>query len=237
MSNTIHKGQVSFVNHEKKYIIIEYEENGRKKTVNGPVDDKQQQKWIDKKLIKKKHLFHIGDTVNFSAGLSDRGDRMVASNIQFLYNTALDVLINKAKTENNFIGYLKVIDGKYFVKEIDSYLFFPVPLSPWQLKPTEAELNEAVTFALENMDNKEKITAKLYNNKYIPQFYTAVKLNKANTPVEATVYKVSPHGIYLNLIEDKIQVKLPFKEGVKINDKIFVKIVYLSPSKIIAEAL
>lgn len=235
MSNTLLKGNVSFVNHEKKYIIIEYEENGKKKVINGNIDDKQQQKLIDKKLIKKKHVFHIGDTVSFTSGLSDRGDRMTASNIQFLYNTALDVLINKANSENNFIGYLKVVDDRYYVKEIDSYLFFPVPLSPWQVKPTEAELNEAVTFALENLDKKEKITAKLYNNKYIPEFYTAVKLNKANTPVDATVYKVTPHGIYLNLIEDRVQVKLPFKEGVQVNDVIRVKIVYLSPFKIIVE--
>ena len=226
MSNTLLTGNVSFVNHEKKYIIIEYEVNGKKKVVNGSVETK---------LLKKKHIFHIGDTVNFTVALSGRGDRMTASDIQFLYNTALDVLINKAKTENNFIGYLKIVDDKYYVKEIDSYLFFPVPLSPWQIKPTEAELNEAVTFALENTEKKEKITAKLYNNKYIPAFYTAVKLNKANTPVDATVYKVTPHGIYLNLIEDKIQVKLPFKEDVQVNDIITVKIVYLSPAKIIAE--
>jgi hypothetical protein len=228
MSNTIQQGNVSFVNHEKKYIIIEYEEKGKKKVVNGNVDEK---------LLKKKHAFHIGDTVSFKVGLSGRGDRMVATNIEYLYNTALDVLINKAKTENNFIGYLKVVDDKYFVKEIDSYLFFPLSLSPWQLKPTEAELNEAVTFALENTEKKNKITAKLYNNKYIPEFYTAVKLNKANTPVDAMVYKITPHGIYLNLIEDKIQVKLPFKDGVKLNDTITVKIVYLSPLKIIVEEL
>jgi hypothetical protein len=228
MSNTLLTGNVTFVNHEKKYIIIEYEINGKKKVVNGS---------IEPKLLKKKHVFHIGDTVNFTVGLTGRGDRMTASNIQFLYNTALDILINKSKTENNFIGYLKVVDEKYFVKEIDSYLFFPVPLSPWQIKPTEAELNEAVTFALENTEKKEKITAKLYNNKYIPEFYTIVKLNKANTPINATVYKVTPHGIYLNLITDKIQVKLPFKEGVKVNDSITVKIAYLSPMKIVAEEM
>ncbi len=237
MSSTLHTGQVTFVNHEKKYIIIEYEDNNRKKVINGMVDEKQQKKLIEKKIIKKSHLFHIGDTVCFTAGLSDRGDRMTASNIQYLYNTALDVLINKAHTENNFIGYLKVIDDKYFVKEIDSYLFFPVPLSPWQIKPTELELNEAVTFALENLEKKEKITAKLYNNKYIPEFYTAVKLNKENTPIYATVYKVTPHGIYLNLIENKIQIKIPFKEGAHVNDSIAVKIVYLSPTKIIAEEI
>ena len=72
MSNTILQGNVSFVNHEKKYIIIEYDQNGRKKVVNGSVDEK---------LLKKKHVFHIGDTVSFNIGLSGRGDKMVISNI------------------------------------------------------------------------------------------------------------------------------------------------------------
>ena len=228
MSNTLLTGNVSFVNHEKQYIIIEYEVNGKKKVVNANIDEKS---------LKKKRVFHIGDTLNFTVGLSGRGDRMIATNIEYLYNTALDVLINKSTTENNFIGYLKVVDDKYFVKEIDSYLFFPVPLSPWQIKPTEAELNEAVTFALENIEKKDKITAKLYNNKYIPEFYTAVKLNKAATPIEAKVYKVTPHGIYLNLIEDKIQVKLPFKEGVNVGDTVSVKIIHLTPFKIVVEEL
>lgn len=228
MSNTIYTGQVSFVNHEKQYIIIEYEQNGKKKVVNALVDSKN---------FKGKQLFHIGDTVSFTVGLSGRGDRMLASNLTYKYNEALDVLINKSKTENNFIGYLKEVEGKYFVKEIDSYLFFPVPQSPWQQKPTEAELNEAVTFSLENTEKKGKIFAKLYNNKYIPEFYTAVKLNKAGSEIEAIVYKVSPHGVYVNLIEDKIKAKLPPKEGAKVGDKIMVKIVYLSPLKIIAEAL
>ena len=228
MSNTLLIGNVSFVNHEKQYIIIEYEVNGKKKVVNANIDEKS---------LKKKRVFHIGDTLNFTVGLSGRGDRMIATNIEYLYNTALDVLINKSTTENNFIGYLKVVDDKYFVKEIDSYLFFPVPLSPWQVKPTEAELNEAVTFALENIEKKDKITAKLYNNKYIPEFYTAVKLNKAATPIEAKVYKVTPHGIYLNLIEDKIQVKLPFREAVNIGDTVKVKIIHLTPFKIVVEEL
>jgi hypothetical protein len=237
MSNTILQGRVSFVNHEKKYVMIEYEVNGKKKVINGIVDDQAQLQLKKSGVIKKPHVFHIGDAVNFKAGLTGRGDRMVATNIQYLYNSSLDVLINKAKTENNFIGYLKIIDDKYFVKEIDSYLFFPVPLSPWQIKPPENELNEAVTFMLENLEKKDKITAKLFDNKYIPEFYAAVKLNKAGTPVEATVYKVSPHGIYVNVVSDKIQAKLPFKEGVKINDTIPVKIIYLSPAKIIVESL
>lgn len=245
MSNTVLQGKVSFVNHEKKYVMIEYEVNGKKKTINGIVDDKTQQQLIQQKLIKKIHTFHIGDVVNFNAGLSGRGDKMVASNIQYLYNPALDVLINKAKTENNFIGYLKMVDDKLYVKEIDSYLFFPITPSPWQLIPSEKELNEAVTFSLEHTSNKEKVTAKLYNNSYIPEFYTAVKWHKSKTPVEADVYKITPHGIYVNIVGDKVQAKIAVDKNLtthlpanlKVGDKLKVMITYLSPSKIVVDTI
>ena len=233
MSNSLLTGNVSFVNHEKKYIMIEYEVNGKKKVVNGSVDEKH---------LKKKHTFHIGDTVSFTVGLSGRGDRMAASNIQFLYNNALDVLINKAKIENNFIGYLKIVDDKYFVKEIDSYLFFPVPFSAWQINPTEAELNEAVTFELENLENKNKITASLFTQKFIPEYYSAERAFKKQELVETEVYKISPHGIYLNVFADKVQAKLSVNapgiaKEIKVGDKVNVRITYFSKMKIVVEAV
>ncbi|MBL0146910.1 MAG: hypothetical protein IPP48_15520 [Chitinophagaceae bacterium] len=237
MSNTIILGKVSFVNHEKKYILIEYEVNGKKKAINGKIDDKTQQELIDKKIIKKKHHFHIGDMVNFIAKLADRGDKMIACNIQYKYNEALDVLINKAKTNNLFIGYLKEVDGKYFVKEIDSYLFLPTNFSPWQIKPTEDELNEQVNFTLENTGNKEKAIAQLTKVKYIPEYYVAEKAFKQKITIDTKVYAIKPHGIFVNVVTNKIQAKLPFKEGVKIDDVIPVKIIYLTPFKIVVEAL
>jgi predicted RNA-binding protein (virulence factor B family) len=238
MSEFIPKGIVSFVNHEKNYVIIEYEQNGKKKTVNGNIDEQLQRRLKEDKLIKKIHRFQIGDTVSFTLKISDRGDRMVALNIEYLYNTALDVLVNRAKTNNSFTGYLKVADDKYFVKEIDSYLFFPLPLSPWQLKPTENELNEPVSFYLENMERKDRVTARLFNNRYIAEFYTAVKYNKTKTPIEAEVLKITPHGIFLNVMGDKIAAKLPVEKTnaqLKPGDKVAVMITYMSTSRIIVE--
>ena len=237
MSNITIQGKVAFVSHEKQYVMIEYEVGGKKKVINGQVDDKTQEALIDKKIIKKKHHFHIGDMVNFQAKLTDRGDKMAAVNIQYKYNTALDVLINKAKTTNLFTGYLKEADGKYYIKEIESYLFFPLNMSPWQLKPTEKELNESANFTLENMEKKEKVTARLTKTKYIPEYYTALRYQKENIPVEAKISRISPHGIYVHVIGDKIQAKLPFKEGLQLNDSIKVKITYLSDDKIIIENL
>lgn len=174
----------------------------------------------------------VGDVVSFQVKLSDRGDRMMATGTEFLYNNALDVLINKSFVSNKFIGYLKMVDDKYFVKEIDSYLFFPVPFSPWQIVPAELDLNEQVHFSLENVNKKEKIFASLFNNKYIPEFEQAVKLFKAKTPISAEVFKISPHSIYLNIIGDKIQAKIVFEEGIKTGDKINVVISYLGKNKI-----
>jgi len=212
-------------------IFIKNEENGKKKRLNGSTGDK---------LQKIKNVFHIGDTVSFTVGLSGRGDKLVASDIKFLYNNALDVLINKARTENNFIGYLKIVDNKYYVKEIESYLFFPATISPWQLKPTEAELNEAVTFALNNLEKKEKITASLFTQKFIPEYYSAERAFKKQEIVEADVYKISPHGIYLNVFGDKVQAKISTKdinrpEDMKVGSKLNVKVSYLSKMKIVVE--
>jgi hypothetical protein len=185
-----------------------------------------------KKIIKKTHHFMVGDVVSFQVKLSDRGDRMMATCVEFLYNNALDVLINKSMLNNKFIGYLKMVDDKYFVKEIDSYLFFPVPFSTWQIVPEELDLNEQVTFSLENTDRKEKIFAALFNNEYISEFEQAVKLFKSKTVIAAEVFKITAHSIYLNIVGNKIQSKINFEEGLNVNDKIDVLISYLGKNKI-----
>ncbi len=238
-ANTTLQGTVSFVNHEKQYVTIAYEVGGKKKNINGSVDDKLQLQLKQQGIIKKTHTFHIGDVVNFIPKLSDKGDKMIASHIQYLYNTALDVLLNKAKTDNNFIGYLKMADDTFFVKEIESYIFFPLTPSPWRLHPTEKELNEAVTFSLENIEKKDKVTAKLFNNNYIPEFYTAIKLHKSQTTIDAAVYKISAHGIYLNVVGDKIQGKIPLlkDQNYKVGDIIKIIITYMSPTKIVLEKI
>ena len=231
MAQTI-EGKISFINHEKKYAMIEYEEGNKKKTVRASIDEDAQKKMKEKNLIKKTHHFMVGDVVSFQVKLSDRGDRMMASGTEFLYNNALDVLINKSFISNKFIGYLKMVDDKYFVKEIDSYLFFPVPFSPWQIVPAELDLNEQVHFSLENIEKKEKIFASLFNNQYIPEFEQAVKLFKTKTPVSAEVFKVSPHSIYLNVVGNKIQAKITFEEGIIVGDRIDLLISYLGKNKI-----
>ena len=47
------EGKVIFVQYEKKFVTIEYIQNGKTKTVNGSIKEDDQQKLKKEKLIKK----------------------------------------------------------------------------------------------------------------------------------------------------------------------------------------
>jgi ribosomal protein S1 len=121
-------------------------------------------------------------------------------------------------------------------------LFFPVYFSPWHIIPTEEELNEPVYFSLENLEKKEKISAALFNNEYIPAFHTAVKLSKSKSVIDATVTNITAHGIYVNLVDDVITSKIALDKNpeaaalavtLKVGDTIKVVITHIGKSRII----
>lgn len=235
-------GKISFINHDKDYATIEYEHNGKKKTISGNISEKEQLKLKAEKIIKKVHQFHVGDEVSFIITLSARGDKMIADCLQFHFNNALDNLINKSQIENRFVGYLKKVDDNYFVKETGSYIFFPLILSPWEKKPKEDNLNEPVFFKLENADKPDKVTAALFKSEYIPEYLYAMQCFKKKTILEAMVHKVTPHGIFINVVDKKIQAKIAINKKVnaaipieQIGDTLKVVITYLGTSKIIVE--
>jgi len=238
MSKTELLGKLSFINHEKQYAMIEYEVNGKKKTVRGSIDLRMQKDLKDKKVIRKVHHFMIGDMVSFNIKASDKGDKVDAVNIEYLYNSALDMVINKASTNNSFKGYLKAGGDQLFVKEMESYVFFPVQVSPWQVLPTADELNEPVIFSLDHPEKKDKAMAVLSRVRYIPEYYTALKLFTEKKAVEAVIYRITSHSVYVHVVKDKVSAKLPLTDtmkDLKVGDKLTVQITFLGPTKIAVE--
>ncbi len=232
-------GKITFINHDKNYATIEYEHNGKKKTITGNISEREQEKLKQEKIIKKAHQFHVGDEVSFIIALSARGDKMIADCLQFHFNNALDNLINKSQIENRFVGYLKKVEDDYFVKETGSYIFFRLILSPWEKKPRENNLNEPVFFKLENTDKPDKVTAALFRSEYIPEYMYAMQCVKKKTVLEVVVYKVTPHGIFIDVVDKKIQAKIAINKTVsltaQIGDTLKVVITYLGTAKIIVE--
>lgn len=244
MSTESIMGIITFINHDKDYATIEYTHNGKKKTISGNIGEKEQLKLKAEKIIKKVHQFHVGDEISFVINLSARGDKMIADCIEFKFNNALDNLINKSAIENRFVGYLKKVDDDYFVKETGSYIFFPLKLSPWERKPQDSNLNEPYFFKLENTDKPDKATAAPYKSIFIHEYAIAMQHFKNKTPMDATVFKITPHGIFVNVLGNKIQAKIPVSNKdekvageaeVKVGDVIKIMITYLGTSRIIVE--
>lgn len=228
------QGIISFVHHDKHYVTIDYVQNGKKKSINGRLDDK------DKAGKVKKHRYRVGDEVKFEAKVTERGDRMTAVNLKFLYNTALEIMINKARVENRFAGFLKQVDDELYIKERDSYIFFPLRLSKWENAPAESAFNEMISFRLVNLDKPHALAAELFSHVFIPAYRQAMELLNNKGTTQATVSKISPFAIYVDLFDGKIQGKLPVsgeaKQNVRPGDKVGVRITYLGPDRIVVVA-
>jgi hypothetical protein len=164
---------------------------------------------------------------------------MTAYNVKFTHNTDIDLLIQRAAIENRFSGYLKIVEDKYFVKEWNSYILFPLQLSPWEKPPVETAANEAISFKLVNPGKRNSIAAELFSHNYIPEFKKALQHFNNKIEIEAVVYKISPHAVYMNLFGDKIQAKLAIadieKDQVKEGDTIPVLITHFTNTRIVVK--
>lgn len=231
MEQPIYKGKISFINHEKNFATIEYMHNNKQKSVNCKTDAEESGK--------KPHQFRLGDQVSFLLKLSDRGDKMTAYEVKFLHNTAIDLLIQKAAIENRFSGYLKIVGDRYFVKEWDSYILFPLELSPWEKPPVETAANEPITFKLSNLDKPKSIVAELFSHNYIPEYRKALQHFNNQIEVDAIVKKISPHAVYLDLFGEQVQAKLSLppeeKESLKPGDTIPVLITHFTHHRIVVK--
>lgn len=231
------KGKVSFINHEKQYAMVEYEAGGKKRVVNGQIDKASQQRWKNSGDIKGIHNFMVGDIVEFMLDHTPKGDRQMADKIEFKYNTAFNFLLEKAGTENSFLGYVKVIDGHYFVKEIETYFFLKLPVGKLQIPPEESAEKEPVRFSIADADNATKAHAVLFDNDYVLGFKKAMQAFKGEEYVDSVVQRVTPHSIYVSLFDKSMTGKLKtsdVEENLRIvGGEIPVKITHLSKDKLV----
>lgn len=242
MSEIYLSGTITHIQNQKNKATIEYQEKNKTRTIQALIDEKEQSKWIEQKLIKKQHRFLVGDYVKFVIRKSGGG--FYATNVIYQYNNELTVLINKANISNKFLGYIKIVEDQFFIKEINSYLFFPLKISKYEIPPTAAETTKPISFKLINIDKPEKIVAALYNHQYTPDFLKAIKQSKKSEAISAIVNKITPYGIFVTLSESNIYSKIPLNKQIafKIQQKeievgasVFVKIKHLSTEKIILE--
>jgi len=245
MSEKYFRGKITYINNEKQKATIEYINQNKIKNIQAIIDEKQQQKYVQLKLIKKPHRFLVGDNVKFVIKKSS-GNIFFADHVLYEFNNSLEVLIDKAKTTNKFLGYIKIVDEKYFIKEIESYLFFPLQFSKFEIKPEITATEKPISFKLLNIDKTDKIAAELYNHNYVPGFKTAVKQFKNEEIVSALVNKITPYGVFVVLSESMLEAKLQIddmisnkikNQEIDVQQSIQVKITHRTGDRIVIEMI
>jgi hypothetical protein len=240
----VFSGSVSFVHHAKQYITITYEVNAKEKSINGIVHENEQALQLKAGKITSIHHFRMGDQVTFET--KQVNGKMVATNIRFLYNNALNSLIDKAAIDNRFTGYLKNTDAGYFIKDAGSYILFPLELSPWELEPDATLADEPIVYRINNSNNLEKVTASLAINRFMPEYQKAMKWYKEKAVIEAPIFKTSPYAIYVKISGEKVEAKITLNKtaadieklrAYKVGDTIKIRISFLGPQKIVVEPL
>ena len=245
MSEKYFRGKITFINNDKQTATIEYVSQNKIKTIQAVINDKQQQKYVEMKLIKKPHRFLVGDNVKFVIKKSS-ANVFFADHILYEFNNSLEVLIEKARVANKFLGYIKIVEEKYFIKEIDSYLFFPLQFSKFEIKPEITATEKPISFKLLNIDKTDKIAAELYNHNYVPGFKTAVKQFKNEEIVSALVNKITPYGVFVVLSESMLEAKLQIddmisnkikNQEIDVQQSIQVKIKHITGDRIVIEMI
>lgn len=113
---------------------------------------------IEKSIIfyrQNKIRYIVGDLVEFDIEkIEYNGNNfLVANNLLFIENSKLNNIINNHYFEKIYVGFLKKYNDKYYVKERESYIQFPViNLSPEFIFPDE---NSYVEFLLEGKKERE----------------------------------------------------------------------------------
>jgi hypothetical protein len=230
MAANAHTGTIQFIQHDKQYVTIEFESGGKTRTINGSIAGYD-------------HVFRMGDVVGFAIGPTPRGDRNTAIRIHFLYNNQLQTILQKAAVTNRFVGYLKIVDEKYFIKDAESYIIFPLLLSPWEVPPSIKKANEEIVFSLTNLDKPEKVKAITYKPIFNAAYKKAMTLFNQKETTPATVIAVGQFNSTVEILNGTLTAKVPNqpKKGnselpaLEVGKTIDVLISFLGPQKIVLE--
>lgn len=209
----IYTGQIAYLHEGKSHGVIEYEDNAVLKSILFLKNIKEQVTFKKQNLQKDIHQFRSGDIVKFQIKQSDKDStKLIAYNVLYLRNEAIDNLLNRAAISNRFIGFLKQINEDYFVKEVQTYLFIPVTFSKWERLPDNDLINKKVDFRLINQEKINKLLAKLLDTTYIDEIQVIKSYLDKQEPIVAKINKFNPTSVSVSLLNGQFKGKLPLNE-------------------------
>ncbi|TAM98343.1 MAG: hypothetical protein EPN39_09285 [Chitinophagaceae bacterium] len=158
--------------------------------------------------IEVKNKFVRGDEICFNVRYSDKSKGPVAYNLHFIKNERSNRLKELIELHNELPGFIKKIDGNYYIKDKATYLFIPIHISKSEIalqETYENRLNKLVTYSvLKKYKNPEAWKATVTDRKF-NEVYIKLKEYKDNRIVlPAKIIKMNRYGYYASLLNGTV---------------------------------
>lgn len=209
MENQRYKGVVSYFETQKHYGFIESEGNSYYFYIDIIQTKKLSFDLKNEGKPKLKSKFRVGDEVSFILKLVD--NEFEASEIEYLGNPILQMVLAEATEKDVLQGYLKKIRDNFFVKHISTYVFIPVKISKYEIDLDlvyENRINQLVEFHLNNTSKIEKIKAVLLDRRFRYDWGNIQRIYEMQEVVFGYI-KSRTKGGFIVEIEDGIEAFLP----------------------------
>jgi ribosomal protein S1 len=201
-------GYVSFINRAKHYGFIDSPELN--------ID----QIFFHSTNCKKKYTeIHKGDQVLFEFD-PNLDYETGAKEVSFIRNASLDHLKRDFSNNTTLKGYLKKIDGNYYVKDKETYIFIRLVIAGYETNIEEVyekKIDSIVEYKIITFTKNNKIRAININREYLPN----CKLLTIGNETEGQIIEITSYG-FLIIIYDNIKGFLPNSLARKSNETLEV---------------
>lgn len=158
------EGYVSFFSRAKKFGSIESLDNG------------EEIYFRKNECVKEYKNVYEGDHVEFE--FDEHEGKPCAGNVRFIGNASIDGLRRDFEKGTILQGYLKKVENKYYIKDINNYFFIRLNIGPNEVDIEEVydnSINEKREFKIVSISERNAMKAVLLHRKFNPEYVHIVK--------------------------------------------------------------
>ena len=158
------KGYVSFFSRAKKFGSIE------------SLGDGDEIYFRKNECVREYKNVYEGDQVEFT--FDEHEGKPCASNVRFIGNASIDALRSDFEKGAVLQGYLKKVENKYYIKDIDTHFFIRLNIGPDEMDIEEVydnSINEKREYKIVSISERNAMKAVLLHRKFNPAYKHIVK--------------------------------------------------------------
>lgn len=214
-SDTVYKGIVTYFTVERHFGFIESDDH---QDLFFFIEKTRTRKSNPEGRKLRRETYFRGDEVYYKIKRSSKNEnRIEACDVSFIKNDKIDEYLALIREQKPLTGYIKYLDGCYYIKDKQTYLFTPLEISMWEVgleEVYESRINEAVSYVVEKIPKYIKnMTAVLTDRIFSTQYYQLCKLRDDQELISVRITGVRRDGYFASFLDNSVSTFIHFDKS------------------------